>query len=196
MKKAEIVVEINDIIKKNNKIKAVDTNKILRDILDCDELNDLSLFHFFNPKPLEDGDNALLWYSIKIVKPAFVNVTLRIVIKVPGIGERPELKFKDEKIANVIDLLKAYNETNNFDLIDYYSKMDFLVKIKNTKMEGNEPFVKQKFKKKLRIANLNFSLLESSIVLKIESQELDDNLFAGDEIFTSFTLHCPRFTKD
>lgn len=183
--KAQIRSEINSKIITNGNIRATDTNKILNDILDCKELNDTGSgvnvvpFHFWSPDPLKDKKGAKLWYSFKGFHELFVNFTFRIMIEESNVNS---LSFVAENQSEIFEILSKIINSKIQD------QMEFLVKIKNS----TEAVIKQ-FGKKFRVGAMNFNMNNKGFIILIESQELNDNLFVGDEIFTSITFHCPHF---
>jgi hypothetical protein len=183
--KAQIKNEINSKIISNGNIRATDTNRILNNILDCEELNDkgsggnIAPFHFWSPDPLQDKKGAKLWYSFKGFHELLVNFTFRIMIEESNVNS---LSFVAEKQS---EIFKVFSKISNPEI---NKRMDFLVKIEN-----NDPKVIERFKKKFRVGEMSFSTNVNEFLIQIVSQELDDSLFSGDEIFTSITFHCPDF---
>lgn len=178
--KTQIITDIDRKIITNGDIKAVDTNAILKDILDCRELNasgtsNLSTFGFQSKGPLTGNGNATLRYSLKGINDTLVNIVFRITI---GESNVNNLTFihGDSNIANT---LKTIIEDINLG-----ADIDFLVKITN---KGNTSP-----SNKFRIGNLSFRYSDKEFFIKIDGQELNDNLRSGDQIFTSFTIHCPN----
>lgn len=178
--KVVIIKEIDNIIKPAGDIKAVDTNTILKDILDCVELNNpsttgISTFAFESKTTLIDSRGAQLDYSIRGIEKSFANITFKIQIKETNVND---LKFPNDNP----EILKALDS-----IIDpaQTSQMDFLVKIKRTQTAPTDG-------KKFRVGSLSFVITKELFSIKIESQEVNDNLFNGDQIFTSIAIHCPK----
>ncbi|MDT3740686.1 MAG: hypothetical protein RO257_14440 [Candidatus Kapabacteria bacterium] len=180
--KSVIKQNIDAVIKTNGNIKAVDTNTILKDILDCQELNavstgsNVSPFHFFSQGPVTDQSGGQLWYSFKGFKEQFVNFTFVLQIKE---ANAKGFNFTFSNQAEIFDILNK---------IGFNRQMDFLVKINNA-----DPKIAQKFRKKFRVGSFSFDINANGFSAMIEGQELDDNLSPGDVIFTSIAFHCPEF---
>lgn len=178
--KTQIIADINRKIITNGDIKAVDTNAILKDILDCKELNEqsttnLSTFSFQSTTPLIDNKGGRLSYSLRGIVDSFVNITFRIAILENNVNN---LTFLHNDVK-ILEALKTIIEDSNIG-----SDIDFLVKIKRKQSTSTS--------NKFRIGSLNFNCTEKEFLIKIESQELNDNLFNGDQIFASFSIHCPK----
>ncbi len=177
--KTQIITEINKKIITNGDIKAVDTNAILKDILDCTELNsqggNLSTFSFQSTAPLLDNRGGSLSYSLRGIIDSFVNITFRIAILETNVNN---LTFLHDNIA-MANVLKSILEPK------LANQIDFLVKIENRAQTG-KPF---------RVGSLNFSYTDKEFFIKIDSQEANDNLLNGDQIFASFAVHCPTDFK-
>lgn len=178
--KTVIIQEIDTIIKTGGDIKATDTNTILKDILDCVELNEQgaagsSTFAFESKTTLKDPHGALLDYSIRGIEKSFANITFKIQIKENNVND---LKFPNDnpQIMKALDSIIDSGQSN---------QMDFLVKIKKTQTGSTDG-------KKFRVGSLNFFITKDLFSIKIESQEINDNLFNGDQIFTSIAIHCPK----
>jgi len=182
--KNQIIQAIDAKIITNGNINAVDTNRILKDILDCEELNHdngskLIPFHFWSPNVLADRKGAKLWYSFKGLTEQFVNFTFVIKISKPNVTS---FNFISKDQSEIFEILsKIINP-------EIQNQMEFLVKIKNA-----DEKVSNKFKKVFRTGSMSFEINDDRIIIQIESQELSDKLFAGDEIFSSITFHCPNF---
>ena len=179
--KAQIIADINSKIISNGNIKAADTNAILKDILDCKELNqqasNLSVFAFTNVSPII-ADGGSLNYSLRGIVNAFVNITLKIEILTDVAGS---FKFThdDEKITEALKSIILNPETG--------SEIDFLVKIKKLRNQAsNGGFL---------IGNLSFMNIDKVFVVRIEHQNIENKLIKGDQIFTSFAIHCPKFNR-
>ena len=181
--KAEIIQVINNKIITNGNIKAIDTNAILKDILDCIELNDqgptggTSKFDFASKVPLIDSRGAELNFSIRGITDSFVNITFKILIKESNVND---LKFLNNNTLIVKALDSILDAAQS-------SQMDFLVKIKGVASAPTNG-------KRFRTGNLSFSITDKNFSIKIDGQEMNDNLFAGDQIFTSIAVHCPTFS--
>ncbi len=176
--KTQIIANIDKRIITNGDIKAVDTNTILKDILDCKELNgpsNVSTFSFKSETAIKDDRGATLNYSLRGVRKSFVNITFRIAITETSVND---LVF-EHKIPEAI--VKDLEEIMNTDL---GNEIDFLVKIENKQSPVKKPFV---------VGSLNFTYTNKTFDIRIDSQEPEPNshLFNGDQIFTSFAVHCP-----
>lgn len=173
--KTQIITNIDKKIIKNGDIKAADTNTILKDILDCKELNgqsNVSTFSFKSTTALKDNRGGSLNYSLRGVNNSFVNVTFKIAILETNVNN---LTFAHNTPA-------IANALKNIMNAKLGSQIDFLVKIENKQLAPRKPF---------RVGSLNFAYTSKNFVIKIDSQDLNDNLFNGDQIFVSFTIHCP-----
>lgn len=178
--KTQIITDIDRKIITNGDIKAVDTNAILKDILDCRELNasgtsNLPTFAFQSKGPLTGNGNATLRYSLKGINNTLVNIVFRITIGETNVNNLTFI-HGDSNLANT---LKTIVEDANLG-----ADINFLVTIINKKSTSQNT--------KFRIGNLNFRYTDQEFFIKIEGQELNDNLQSGDQIFTSFTVHCPN----
>lgn len=180
--KAQIILDINNKIVSNGNIKAVDTNAILKDILDCTELNQsgpatgIPTFSFASKAPLIDTRGAELNYSIRGIAESFANITFKILIKETNVND---LKFTN----NNIQIAKALNTIID---LGQSNQMDFLVKIKRVQSAPTNG-------RRFVVANMSFAITDKNFSIKIDSQEANDNLFVGDQIFTSIAVHCPDF---
>lgn len=177
--KTQIITDIDKKIITNGDIKAVDTNAILKDILDCKELNaiassEISTFSFQSATALVDNKGARLNYSMRGVTNSFVNVTFNISILENNVNSLTFI-HGDSKIA---EILKNIMEPK------LGFQIDFLVKVKS----------KQSTSKIFKIACLNFSYSEKEFFITLDSPP-NDNLLSGDQIFTSFAIHCPNDFK-
>jgi hypothetical protein len=176
--KTQIITDINNKIIANGNIKALDTNVILKDILDCTELNSsatISTFSYKSATPLNDKKGGRLSYSLRGVVDSFVNITFKIEILESGVNN---LTFTHNNVK-IFDSLKSIIENP-----DIATNIDFLVKIENV----SNPSTNRRF----RVGSLNFNYNQTSFNIKIDSQEINDNLLNGDQIFTSFAVHCPN----
>ncbi|AUP79063.1 hypothetical protein [Flavivirga eckloniae] len=173
--KAQIVTNIDKKIITNGNIKAVDTNTILKDILDCKELNgqssSVSTFSFASTAAIRDNRGGTLNYSLRGVKDSFVNVTFKIAVLETNVNSWA-FAHNTPAIANALKSIMAPK---------LGFQIDFLVKIENQQLAANKPF---------RVGSLNFTYNTNNFNIKIDSQD-GDKLFNGDQIFASFTLHCP-----
>jgi len=179
--KVDIIQEIDTIIKTGGDIKATDTNTILKDILDCVELNDqgttgASTFAFESKTTLTDPHGAVLNYSIRGIEKSFANITFKILIKENNVND---LKFPNDNP----EIIKRLEPIINPELSN---QLDFLVKIKREKPASTDG-------KKFRVGSLSFVISKELISIKIESQEPNDFLLNGDQVFTSIAIHCPKF---
>lgn len=179
--KASIITEINQKIVANGNIRAVNTNKILRDILNCDELNTQNTLQEVQFTGTTNSGIAKISYSIKGFEGLFANITLDINIKESNTSNFT-VPYSEEKLTAFLDSI-IKNQNN---------KVDFLVKIRNQNTKGiyKNLGVPQKV---FRIGNLNFGYNSSNnknvLQISIESQELNDNLVSEDTIVTSFAIH-------
>jgi hypothetical protein len=175
--KSQIITDINAKIITNGDIKATDTNAILKDILDCTELNgqtttNLSTFSFKSKTALKDNRGATLSYSLKGIKDLFVNITFKIAILETNVNN---LTF----VHNDAAIAKALKSIISQKL---GSQIDFLVKIESKQAASDILF---------RVGSLNFVCDNKAFKMKIDSQLPNDNLRKGDEVFASFAVHCP-----
>lgn len=170
------------IIAKGN-ISAVDTNAILKDILDCAELNtlpnanDLKGFSFQGNSTSNRG--AELDYSLRGISGLFVNITLTIMIKETNVNNII-FNFENKDIFSELSSIIKNNNKEN--------PLDFLVKIRNKNTAEIYKRLKQT-PKNFRVGSLNFLLNNNSFNIIVESQEPNDALFAEDIISTSFIIH-------
>ena len=181
--KGDIILEIDQIIKTGGDIKAVDTNTILKDILDCVELNEqsttgVSTFAFASKMALIDRRGAELNYSIRGIEGSFANITFKILIKESNVND---LKFPNDNSRILKALDPIIDSTQN-------NQLDFLVKIANEQTASTT-------RKKFRVGSLSFAITKDLFSIKIDSQEIQDNLLNGDQIFTSIAIHCPKFNS-
>ena len=177
--KTSIISDINNKIISKGNILATDTNRILKDILNCDELNTSSSLEAFQFQGnFSQSGTAVILYSIRGIKDLFANITLEIQIKESNThvfvfphGE----KDLPTTLSNIIN--------------DKNSAIDFMVAIKGK----STPAVYKKLgidpPKSFRIGSLNFGFDIRNLKIAVESQEPDDKLSAGDFIATSFTIH-------
>ncbi|SEG60953.1 hypothetical protein SAMN05421847_2940 [Halpernia humi] len=179
--KADIITNIDAKIISKGNILATDTNAILKDILNCDELNSgntNSLETFQYNGDLTDASGAIVSYSIRGITDLFANITLQIGIKQTLQG----------KLSLLVNNRGLFNSLNSI-IKNNENTIDFLVKIRNNKSAEIYRKLEIQPAKKFRIANLNFTFNARSLIILIESQELNDNLFAGDSISASFAIH-------
>lgn len=182
--KTQIITAIDSKIIANGNISAVDTNAILKDILDCAELNTLP-----NPSDLKEfafqgnsinNRGAELDYSLRGISGLFVNITLTIMIKETNVNN-VIFNFENKEIfSELSSIIKNNNNKEN--------PLDFLVKIRNKNTAEIYKRLNQT-PKNFRIGSLNFLLNNNSFNIIVESQEPNDKLFADDIISTSFILH-------
>ncbi len=181
--KVQIKTAIDSKIIANGNITAVDTNSILKDILDCAELNSLpnesNIKSFSFQGKSTDRRGAELDYSFRGISELFVNVTLNITIKENNVNNLI-FKFEDQDIFSELSAIIKNNNKEN--------PLDFIVKIRNKNTEGIYKTIKQ-IPKTFRIGNLNFLLSSTAFNIIVESQEPNDKLFAEDIISTSFIIH-------
>ncbi|WP_131797353.1 hypothetical protein [Chryseobacterium kwangjuense] len=183
--KRTIIAEIDNKIIPNGNILAKDTNKILKDILDCDELNSSggSTDGFSFSGASNDDNGAKLSYSIRGIVGLFANFTIMISIPDQNVNNL-SFPYEDPKLFESLSKVMVNSE----------NVPDFLVKIRNSQPDvifkklGLEP-------KKYRIGCLNLRFDDKNLYFSIEGQEWEDSLFTGDSIFTSFTIHTPGTKK-
>lgn len=177
--KTSIIADINTKIISNGNIRATDTNKILKDILNCDELNTTSSLQTFEFQANNvDIGIGIVSYSIKGFIGLFANITLEISIKESN-SNVLNVPFDNKKIGeSLATIIKSNNNV-----------LDFLVKIRNKSTDKVYTTLKITPAKNFRIGNLNFGFNASLLRFSIESQEPNDKLFSGDSISTSFTIH-------
>ena len=181
--KLQIKTAIDNKIIQNGNINASDTNAILKDILDCAELNtipistELKAFSFQGKSIDQKG--CELDYSLRGISGLFVNITLNILVKKPNINN---FVFTYEN-QDIFAELKAIIQNNNKE-----NPFDFLVKIRNQSTAEIYKTIKQ-IPKIFRLGNLNFFSNNGNFNITVESQEPNDKLFANDIIATSFIIH-------
>lgn len=182
--KATIISDINSKIITNGNIRAADTSRILKNILNCDELNAQNPQNALQDVMFADGPidigTAIISYSIRGFVGMFANITLDINIKENN-SSNFNVPYNDSKITTFLDTIIKNNNR----------KSDFLVKIRNQNTKGiyNNLSAPQKV---FRIGNLNFgygSNKKEVLQISIESQEVNDKLFNGDSISCSFAIH-------
>lgn len=178
--KASIITDINNKIKTNGNILASDTNRILKNILDCNELNSTASIETFEYQASVDIGIGTISYSIKGFTGLFANITLIINVKESN-SNVFNVPFDNKKIGESLDtIIKSKN-----------NEIDFLVKIRNKSTNKVYSALNIQPAKTFRIGNLNFGFNASSLVISVESQEPGDKLVSGDSIATSFTVHTP-----
>ncbi|MBB6369158.1 hypothetical protein [Chryseobacterium shigense] len=183
--KRTIIAEIDTKIIPNGNILAKDTNKILKDILDCDELNSSggSTDGFSYSGESSDDNGAKLIYSIRGIIGLFANFTVMISIPDNNVNKL-SFPYEDLKMFESLSTVMVNSE----------NMPDFLVKIRNSKPDkiykewGLAP-------KKYRIGCLNLRFDDKNLYFSIEGQEWEDSLVGGDSIFTSFAIHNPGIKK-
>jgi hypothetical protein len=179
--KAVIIRDIDNKIITNGNIKAVDTNAILKDILNCQELNSSAATFSFKGKELSSsptGDGKLS-YSIRGIVGSFANITLKIAVEKEGLQS---FEFPSDNV----DLVKIMNP-----ILDpaQSRQLNFLVKVgPQSDTPSNEP--------DFRIANLSLLIAEKGFSFRIKcfntsALGLPSILNKGDVIFTSIAIHCP-----
>lgn len=177
--KANIITNIDAKIITNGNILATDTNAILKDILNCDELNSsnsLDTFQYQGNAAIKQA--ATVSYSIRGITGLFANITLQIAIKQDNINN---LTFPHKNPDLFKSLSSVIKNTQN--------TIDFLVRIRNessaeiSKKLGISPVVN------FRVGSLIFNFDEKNLSVFIESQIQNDNLLAGDSINNSFAIH-------
>ena len=181
--KATIISTIDSKIITNGNIKAIDTNAILKDILDCQELNNSVPTFDFKGKELASApaDAGRLSYSIRGIAGSFVNITFKISVDREGlqIFDFPSDNKELVKITNaIIDPAQS-------------NQLSFLVKVgPPSESSTNIPDFK--------IANLNLLIAEKGFTFRIKCLNMgavggNSMLNKGDVIFTSIAIHCPIF---
>ncbi|MFT3794685.1 hypothetical protein [Flavobacterium sp.] len=175
--KGAIAQIIDQVIVTNGNIRAKETNMILKEILDCIELNDkgqsnVALFDIKGAN-LTDNRGGILNYSIKGIVSSFANVTLHLGIKESNAGN---FAFKHEK-PELFEVFKAILQQNPKD------QLNFLVKLTRKPVRGQVLG--------FGIANLNLNITKEEIQIMIEPHQ-GDKIISGDTILTSIALHCPE----
>lgn len=180
--KAAIKTDIDNKIITNGDIKAIDTNAILKDILDCQELNNPVTTFSFKGKDVKSNpsDFGQLNYSVRGVVGSFANFTFKITV---GRG----FEFFDFPNDNkeLVKILK--------NIIDpaQSNQLNFLVKAgppqSDSTSTGN-----------FKVANLNLLVTDDKFSFRIKCLNLgaigaNSALNEGDVIFTSIAIHCPIF---
>ncbi|WP_309641288.1 hypothetical protein [Flavobacterium sp.] len=178
--KAEIIQNIDATIIPNGNIKAKDTNAILKNILDCIELNEKSQSNVdtfdLSGTNLQATQGAGLDYSFRGIKSFFANVTLHLQIKESN-GLSAVYKFNHQNSA----IFEIYRKI----VVPKEAPLDFLVTLNRKPEQGAPPS---------GIATLNIRVTNQSIIITLSAYH-GDKIMNGDTVFTSFTLHCPGFNQ-
>ena len=181
--KAAIISKIDSKIITNGNIKAVDTNAILKDILDCQELNNTVPTFSFKGKELASSpaDAGRLSYSIRGIAGSFVNITFKISVDKDG-SQIFDFPSDNKDLVKITNLIIDSAQSN---------QLSFLVKVgPPSESSTNLP--------DFRIANLNLLIADKGFTFRIKCLNLgaiggNSILNKGDVIFTSIAIHCPVF---
>ena len=194
----EITSKINSKIVKDGNIRAVDTNEILRDILDFSntgitqnttninnidqrvivlenkpETDNYKPFSFWDANSLlSEKDTANLWYSFRGIENTSVNFTFRLVIREANVTS---FIFRiDPKISETL---------NSFFQQFHNAFMSFVVSVTDV----------EKQTQRIWTMDLRFRKDDLKINLKKETAGTNDTIRQWDEVFTSVYFHCPPF---
>jgi hypothetical protein len=199
--KDEITSKINSKIVKDGNIRAVDTNEILRDILDFSntgitqnttninnieqrvivlenkpETDNYKPFSFWDENPIADNNGlSQLWYSFKGISKESVNFTFKFVLLKPDSKKGKEYNYKlnDKIVKELKSILIGKDDDLTFIVPGCYN--DFY---------SNH-------------VCLNISLIEDTLKFRFSDNNFNDNNFDnGFNIFTSIHFHCPPFNFD
>lgn len=177
--KATIITDINTKIIPNGNIRATDTNRILKNILNCDELNTSTAVNTFKFEGNVQSNNGInVSYSIRGIIELFANITLRIDILETNVNTLSFPHNNKDLVAALDSIIKENQD-----------RLDFLVKIENKNTAAVYKKLEIQAAKVFRIGNLNFGFNTTSLQISVESQEPNDKLFNGDSISTSFSIH-------
>lgn len=179
--KTSIISEINQKIVTKGNILATDTNKILKDILNCDELNSntsLQTFQFQGSSPSNNVAN--ISYSIRGITSLFANITLNINVKESNTNIFTVAHGDKDLVAALSSIIKGKGDT-----------LDFVVRITKQNTAGIYKKLLIVPSKIFRIGSLKFGFNNTSLIISVESQEPNDKLVSGDNISTSFAIHTP-----
>ncbi|WBX99109.1 hypothetical protein [Chryseobacterium gambrini] len=206
--KDEITSKINSKIVKDGNIRAVDTNEILRDILDFSntgitqnttninnieqriivlenkpETDDYKPFSFWEESPLKDKRGAYLWYSFRGIEKLSASFTFRLLIKESSVTD-----FRFQLNDKIIETLKVFFQKP----IHQITPISFTVSVNNTKPENESTIVYHP-----RIWTMYFMISDNIVNFKLAKERyIEDKILEGDEIFTSIHFHCPEFNFD
>ncbi|BEV04664.1 hypothetical protein [Chryseobacterium gambrini] len=199
--KDEITSKINSKIVKDGNIRAVDTNEILRDILDFSntgitqnttninnieqrvivlenkpETDNYKPFSFWDENSLlSEEDIANLWYSFRGIENTSVNFTFRLVIRKANFTS---FTFRiDPEISETLN--RFFQQFDN-------ALMSFVVSV--TDVDKKTP--------RIWTMSLRFRKDVLRITLKKETEGTNDTIRQQDEVFTSVYFHCPPFNFD
>lgn len=181
--KAVIMTDIDHKIITNGNIKAVDTNAILKDILDCQELNNPVTTFSFKGKDVKanPSDIGMLSYSIRGIVGSFANITFKIKVTRQGFEIFP---FPNNN-SEIVKILKS--------IIDpaQSNQLNFLV-------HAGPPPTSSTSQQNFKVANLNLQVLDDKFLFTIKCLNMSalgvaSFLNEGDVIFTSIAVHCPVF---
>ncbi len=179
--KAVIIRDIDNKIITNGNIKAVDTNAILKDILNCQELNSSVATFSFKGKDLASSPptDGKLSYSIRGVVGSFANITFKIAVDKQGL-QSFEFPSDNADLVKIMDPILDPAQSQ---------QMSFLVKVgPQSDTPSNAP--------DFRIANLTLLIAEKGFTFRIKCFNMgavggNSILNKGDIIFTSIAIHCP-----
>ncbi|MGH2666760.1 hypothetical protein [Flavobacterium sp.] len=181
--KAVIIRDIDNKIVTNGNIKALDTNAILKDILDCQELNTSVDVFNFKGKDLASApaDSGRLNYSIRGIVGSFANITFKISVDKDGV-QIFDFPSDNKELVKFINPIIDSAQSN---------QLSFLVKV-------GPPSESSTSIPDFRIANLNLLIAEKGFTFRIKCFNMgavggNSILNKGDIIFTSIAIHCPVF---
>jgi|GEM_PF-2138702 len=146
-------------------------------------------FHFWNPNPVTDQFQNLLWYSFKGYYRGSVNFTFKLkVVENDGVNGKEHSFILDNELVKILEDILFHFPTAT-------DKLSFVVSLRNSIRE-EVPFTK--------IYTATIDLFndtkdkKSGILLNFYNSNGTDKdfLLAGDEIFTSIQFHCPQFNFD
>lgn len=208
--KIQIVNDIDSKFITNGNIRAVDTNTVLKDILDCNELNtptDLTQINnrLGGVESINEEQNNRLTVLENAAGSSIQRIDFRSDVSLFDEANNAKMMYSIRGIAgqfiNVmlhIKILESNTNSYSFvheepglsqilksikrDLIPL--EMDFLVKVKS---QAEQTITGKRFK----IANLIFNEFKGKFTIIIEPHDLQDVLQSNDVIFTAITFHTP-----
>ncbi len=217
--KNQIVSDINSIFVTNGDITAIETNGILKDILDCEELNaqgdfttilnrlttieGVDTIQNIRLNNLEAAPSGLRSFAYLFRKQS-TNGVAELVISVRGIrglfaNIMLHIRFlPDAQGTELVQSLNYVFEYPNDELFIFFNEiinpningeLDFLVKIKSAQQPTPTG-------KRFKMANMNFNVNNTFIAIGIEPHEYEDFIIANDVIYTTITLHTPLEIPD
>lgn len=208
--KTQIVSDIDSKFITNGNIRAVDTNAVLKDILDCNELNTPTDLTQINNRLngvefINDEQNNRLTVLENAAGSTIQRIDFRSDVSLFDLSNNAKMMYSIRGIAgqfiNVMLHIKILeSNTNSYSFVHGEAdltqilksikrdltplEMDFLVKVKS---EAEQSITGKRFK----IANLIFNEFKGKFTIIIEPHDLQDVLQVGDIIFTTITLHTP-----